>query len=106
VGQFTIDLDDHQFRALNHSPLPEIGRPKVEVTAIVNRASLQDRDVHLIEKTAVIIRDLTEIQWRVVAAAKIVFLSVIAGKMPTEDVEMLAFRVFFDYRARTQSEAR
>ena len=26
--------------------------------------------------------------------------------MPTEDVEMLAFRVFFDYSARPQSEAR
>src|SRR6266700_5779875 len=26
--------------------------------------------------------------------------------MPTEDVEMLAFRIFFDYGARPQSEAR
>ena len=61
VGQFTIDLDDHQFRALNHRPLPEIGRPKVEVTAIVHRASLQDRDVHRIEKAPIVIRHLSQI---------------------------------------------
>src|SRR6516225_4565960 len=41
VGNLTIDLQDHQLRTVDHGPLPEIRRAKVEVPAVVHRASLE-----------------------------------------------------------------
>src|SRR5947208_7722164 len=93
IRHLTIDLDDHQFGALDHRPLPQIGGAKVEVAAIVHGAGFEDGNVHGIEKAAVIIRDLPEVKWRIVAAANVVLLPVIAGKMPTEHVEVLALGI-------------
>src|SRR6185437_17029127 len=84
VGHLTIDFDDHQLRAFNGSALPEIRGAKVEVPAIIHRASLQDGDINRIEEATVIIRHLSEIERGVVATSGIVFLAVVAGKMPAE----------------------
>ena len=62
VGHLTIDLDDHQLRTFDHGPLPQIRRAKVEVPAVVHRASLEDGDVDGIEKAPVIIRHFSQIQ--------------------------------------------
>ncbi len=46
VWHLTIDFDDHQLRAFNDRALPEIRGAKVEVPAIIHRASLQDGDIN------------------------------------------------------------
>jgi hypothetical protein len=51
------------------------------------------------------IRHLSQIQWRVVATADVVLSAFVGRKMPTEKVEMLAFRAAFDHSARTHREA-
>jgi hypothetical protein len=61
VGHLTIDLHDHQLRAFDHGPLPEISRAKVEVAPVVHRASLEDGNVYGIEKAPVIVRHLAQI---------------------------------------------
>ena len=105
VWHLTIDLDDHHLRAFDDRPLPDIGRAKVEVSAVIHRAGFEDGDVHGIEKATVIIRHLSQIQRDVVAAAGIVFPAVVAGEMPAEHVEMLAFRIVFDHSARAHRQA-
>ena len=105
VRHLTIDLDDHQLRAFDDRPLPHIRRAKVEVPAVVHRASLKDDDIHGIEKAPVIIRHLSQIQRHVVATAGVVLSAVVGRKMPAEHVEMLAFRIFFDHRAWTHRQA-
>ncbi len=61
VGHLAIDLYDHQLGAFDYSLLPQIRRAKVEVSAVIDRASLQDGDVHRIEKAPVVIRYLSQI---------------------------------------------
>jgi hypothetical protein len=61
IGHLTIDLEDHQLRMLDHGPLPKIRRAKIEVPAVVHRASLENGDVNGIKKTPVIIRHLSQI---------------------------------------------
>ena len=105
VRHLTIDLDDHHLRAFDDGPLPHIGRAKVEVSAVVHRAGFEDGDVHRIEKAPVIIRHLSQIQRHIVATARVVFPAVVAGKMPAEHVEMLAFRIVFDHSAGPHRQA-
>jgi hypothetical protein len=104
VGHFPVDFDDYQLRALDRSPLPNIRRAKVEVPAIVDWASPENDDVYGIEKAPIIIRHFSQIEWHVVAAAGVMLFAVVARKMPTEHVEVLALRVFFDHSARTHCQ--
>src|SRR4051812_48730412 len=89
VGHLTIDLKDDQLRAFDDGSLPETRGTKIEVTAIVHGASLEYGDIDGIKKATVIVRHLSEIQWRVVATAKIVLSAFVRGEMPTEEVKML-----------------
>jgi hypothetical protein len=77
VGHLTVDLDDYQLRALDHSPLPHIRRAKIEGPAVVHWASLEDDDVDGIEKAPVIIRHLSQVQRYIVATACVVFPAVV-----------------------------
>ena len=78
VWHLTIDLDDHHLRTFDDGPLPHICRAKVEVSAVVHGAGLEDGDVHGIEKAPVIIRHLSQIQRHIVATAGVVFPAVVA----------------------------
>ena len=106
VRHLAIDLHDHYPRAVDDGPLPDIGRAEIEVPAVVHRAGLEDDDIHGVKKTTVIIRHFPKIQRNVVAAAGVVFPAVVAGEMPAEHVEMLAFRIAFDHRAGAHRQAR
>ena len=104
VGHLAVDLDDDQLRAFDHGPLPHIRGAKVEVPAVVHGASLEDDDIHGIEKAPVIIRHFSQIEWHVVAAAGVVLFAVVARKMPAEHVEVLAVGIFFNHSARTHRQ--
>src|ERR1019366_5371291 len=70
---------------------------KIEVPAVVHRASLEDGDIYGVEKPPIIIRHLSQIERHVVATADVMLPAVVGRKMPAEHVEMLAFRIIFDH---------
>jgi hypothetical protein len=104
VRHLTVDLDDDQLRAFNDGPLPHICWAKVEIPAVVHGTGLKDDDIDGIEKAPVVIRHFSEIQGSVVTTSGIVLSTFVGREMPTEQMEMLAFRIFFDHRAWTSRE--
>jgi hypothetical protein len=105
VRHLAVDLDNHQPGSFNHGPLPHVCRAKVEVPPVIHGASFEYDDVDRVKESPVIVRYFSEIQRSVITAAQIVLFALVAGKMPAEQVEMLAFGILFDHSAGTQREA-
>ena len=101
----TVRLDDDHPGTLDDRPMPEIGRAQVEIPVLVNRTCLEDDDVHRVDEAPIVVRDLAEIDRKIVAAPGIVLLPVVAGIVQAERIHVTPVRIGFEHGTRAHRQA-
>jgi len=71
-------LDDYHPGPLDDGPVPQICGAEIEAAVLVYRTGFQNDHVHRFDKAPVVIRHFAQIERHVVAAAEIMFFSVVA----------------------------
>ena len=97
IRQAGRGLDDDHLGALDHRAVPEIGDAQVEEPVRVDRAGLEDDDVHGRDEPPVIVGDLAQVHRKIMAGAGVVLLPVVAAEVQAQEIDVLGLGIGFEH---------